>query len=367
MNAEQYINKYVDDMEMIQQNLIIFLNDEDEVELKFHILQNKIDDLQIHDDEYKVKLLFHLILKISENYHRTSDFFDKIERVLLLFEDDMNKYFKDDNELFDLFKSSKRLLFFFFEKNIININKKIADEIINKYINANYREYFYKEWVDGIRKKFPNRRFNGKRRIGEDDSNICKCIRNDSIEEFKTYKLHNAIFCKSIYETNNFLLEKKVICIEYAVFYGARQIIEYLKNTLKLNFDQSLWIWAVHSRDEKMINFLYQKNILTMENQIKTTEEMLKESIKCHHNNLYNILSNYCNYIAKEDILINGFNYFNFFVIKQYDHDDDLKSLRFKLALFNAIEIGNIPLIQILLNDNSVCPNSLKIQILFFS
>ena len=235
MNAEQYINKYVDDMEMIQQNLIIFLNDEDEVELKFHILQNKIDDLQIHDDEYKVKLLFHLILKISENYHRTSDFFDKIERVLLLFEDDMNKYFKDDNELFDLFKSSKRLLFFFFEKNIININKKIADEIINKYINANYREYFYKEWVDGIRKKFPNRRFNGKRRIGEDDSNICKCIRNDSIEEFKTYKLHNAIFCKSIYETNNFLLEKKVICIEYEVFYCALQIIEYLKNTLKLN------------------------------------------------------------------------------------------------------------------------------------
>lgn len=72
--------------------------------------------------------------------------------------------------------------------------------------------------------------FDDKRQKAENDTYICQLIRQDSIEDFKSYVSQNNILLdsnikKSIFETNRFLLSKdSVSLIEYAAFYGSIQI-----------------------------------------------------------------------------------------------------------------------------------------------
>ena len=55
----------------------------------------------------------------------------------------------------------------------------------DEYEKANYLDYFYPE-IKGFNKKIIYKKlpsdFENKRKIGENDDNICQIIRNDSIE-----------------------------------------------------------------------------------------------------------------------------------------------------------------------------------------
>ena len=69
-----------------------------------------------------------------------------------------------------------------------------------------------------------------KRLEGENDSYICKLIRNDSITEFITLLSQNLIethskIQTSMYETNEFLINKDTSVIEYAAFFGIFKIV----------------------------------------------------------------------------------------------------------------------------------------------
>ena len=161
-----------------------------------------------------------------------------------------------------------------------------------------------------------------KRQEGENDNYLCKLIKINAIEEFIIYtekaniKLDN-IIKKSIFETNHFLLENGDIkLIEYASFYGSNDIIKYMQmNGVKLT--QDMWACAIHSGNAELINLLEENHVLLIDK-----EEILRESIKCHHNEISNYIID--NLIKEEDLQNNienkyddnlyqyAVNYFNF-------------------------------------------------------
>ena len=110
------IENYVEQMKNIQNCLLEYLDNEDNVEEHFQNLQIIFEEQKIKENKHRIKSLLHLILKIGNNYHRNSTFFQKIEQILLIFIDAIPKYFTSI-ELFQIFKSNKRILLFFIKKN----------------------------------------------------------------------------------------------------------------------------------------------------------------------------------------------------------------------------------------------------------
>ena len=121
---------------------------------------------------------------------------------------------------------------------------------------------------------------------------IFENVYEDMIEEFITYvnkndySLNNEIEY-SIFETNDFLIKHKdTTLIEYAAFFGSTQIFKYLyKNGAELK--PNIWLYGIHSDNPEMIHLL-------LENGIKppneSYERCIKESIKCHHNDITNYI-----------------------------------------------------------------------------
>ena len=258
------VNEFIEEMKKIQTDLLNFLDHGDNNEENYQNLINKFQDIKIHDHQFKIKSLLYLILKISNNHYREPEFFSKIEKILQLFKDDMKKYFLN-HELFHIFKSNKRLLLFLLEENIMTMDDSIVNKIVHnyKFKKRKYPQYFQpeiqpfinekwfpkydkddqelrnNEWVEDLKKEIPSD-FYEKRKIGENDDEICKFIQKDLIEEFIIYVNKNCYFVnsiinQSIYETNNFILKKEneffskgTLLIEYSAFFGSIQIFNYL-------------------------------------------------------------------------------------------------------------------------------------------
>ncbi|KAK8836069.1 hypothetical protein M9Y10_040025 [Tritrichomonas musculus] len=347
---EVNIKEFLEVMKKIQKNLIDFLEHGDNNEEQYQNLIQIFEDIKIHDNQFKIKPLLYLILKISNNHHREPAFFSKIEKILLLFKDDIKKYFPN-NELFHIFKSNKRLLLFLLEEKIMIFDEFIIKRIVNneKYIESKYPQYFqpeiqpfinekwfpkydkndwrlkYNNWVEDLKKELQDG-FYEIRKIGENDDEICKLIQKDLIEEFIIYINKNcypvnSTINPSIYETNNFLLKKQnITLIEYAAFFGSIQIFNYLRqNGAKL--ESSLWLYAVYGKDPEIINFLEENKIQNIKEKNTffaknvSFEQIFKESIKCHHIDVANYIRN--NYLQNEkeylnDTLISGLKYYNF-------------------------------------------------------
>ena len=166
--------------------------------------------------------------------------------------------------------------------------------------------------------------FDEKQKVGENDDLISQLIRKDLIEEFIIYVNQNdyslnSIIKKSIFETNYFLIKHpKTTLIEYAAFFGSTQVFKYLyKNDVELT--SSLWIYAIHSNNPEMIQLLEDNHVEPPNNSY---EECIKESIKCHHNDIVNYIEN--NLIDykiddidldekyNENIYLYSFHYYNF-------------------------------------------------------
>ena len=80
------IEKYLEEMRKIQENLLDYIDYEIGIEEKYPNLKNIFKDINIHNNQFEIKSLFYLIIiKISNNHHRESGFFSKIEQILKLF------------------------------------------------------------------------------------------------------------------------------------------------------------------------------------------------------------------------------------------------------------------------------------------
>ena len=262
-----FLEKYLDTMRNIQENLLVFLEDDSNTEENFQNLLKILDDQRINENRQNFKLLLHLIVKISKNHHRGPNFFSKIEKILRNFKIDIGKYFSNI-DIFKIFKSNKRLLLFLHEEQIMKIDGQIAQIIITgkKYQSKEYPQYFAPEikpfinegWFPekvNIEKKdnkfkfFFNKRqikmidymnerrnkmidymnerhndlidfisndlpdnFYENRKNGENENELCKIIQKDLIKEFIAYVNKNnislnKIIDSSIFETNSLLFK----------------------------------------------------------------------------------------------------------------------------------------------------------------
>ena len=105
------LQEYLEKMKDIHAQIILYLdyevNDEENYENLFQLLV----DQKIRNDSHELKLFLHLILKIANNHHHTTDFFDKIEKILHIFKNEIPSYLSN-LEIFTIFKTNKRILLF---------------------------------------------------------------------------------------------------------------------------------------------------------------------------------------------------------------------------------------------------------------
>ena len=401
MNIENYIRQ----MKEIQNAILECVDDESFNEENNKKLNNLLEEQSIKDKPNELKSILYILSKIANNHNRATNFFSKIERILKIFKEEMKEYFTNP-EIFNIFKGNKRILLYLIKENIIIINKSV----INKLRQKNYIYYFYPE-IDQIDSEIFDRKYikkiiedsfdiyEEKRKIGENDSYLCELIRNDSIDEFIQYLNENkrsltSIIEPSIFETNSFLINKKISLIEYSVFFGSIKIIHFLLSN-KIELNSSLLLFAIHSQNLELIQNIEQQ--ISKQND-NFYEECLIESIKCHHNKITDYFLN--KFVKKNEIeclKYYNFNYFNMnfidksifhnlckydysFIIKNLfdssEFDLDLNEKIFqrkiriesnekemeiieyeKTALLVSVEKGNIQVVNLLLSHKDIDVN----------
>ena len=288
------IERYLKNMKEIQEIFLAYLDEFYEANDFYNNITTNHQIIKYKTDKDKFCSILILLVKISNNYHRTPDFFTKIDRILDFFKNDIKQTFSN-TEIFQIFKSNKRLLFYIIKEDIIIVDKNIAQKIYNI---ESYHEYFYPEIKNFINEKQREEilkkldenweeEFDKKRKEGENDEFICKLIRNDSVEEFialynKLNYSPNKEIKKSIFETNDFLQYSFNTLVEYSAFFGSFEIFAFLyMNGVELA--PSIWLYAIHGKNSSLIHFLEENQI-----EPKSYSECFFESMKCHHNDLAN-------------------------------------------------------------------------------
>ncbi|KAK8872106.1 hypothetical protein M9Y10_007865 [Tritrichomonas musculus] len=305
MNIELYIKQKKE----LQLLLIGYLDsNDDENEVNYRNFEKYLKDHQIYDNINEFRSILYLLSKIAKNHHRSQDFFKKIEQILIFLEKPIKQTFSN-SEIFHIFKKNQRILLFLFKQNFITVDKSMVKYFTRKNKNQFFSfKFFFMTEIKSLLDRKSRKRldkqllkfdentltdFEEKRKIGENDSYICQLIRDDSIEEFIAYttrtclSLSNSKIPESIYETNSFLVNnKETTLIEYAAFYGSIQIFQYLR-MMEVELKPSLWLYAIHSNNANLIHLLEEYRV---EPDDISYEKCLKESIKCHHNEIANYI-----------------------------------------------------------------------------
>ncbi|KAK8849272.1 hypothetical protein M9Y10_018640 [Tritrichomonas musculus] len=331
------IQEYIEKLRNIQQSILTFIENEDNNEENYENFNNNLEEQNIKNDQEDLKIFLHMIAKISNNHHRSINFFMKIEKILDTLKTDIQSNFTN-SEIFEIFRGNKRILLFLIEEKIVNIDKDIFQELMNsKYQSSFYFEYFLPEIKTFIEEsqedketeganylnydeipKFDSEIFNEKRKNGENDGYLYTIIQKDSLDEYVTFVSQNDLPSQSfvelsIFETNPFLLKReKTTLIEYSAFCGSKQIFKYLCDS-GAELTPSLLLYSIHSNDVEIIDFLIENHIEPKLDQV-TYELCLKESIKCHHNEITNYILNKFEdkQKSKETIVPFCFQYYNF-------------------------------------------------------
>ena len=365
MNIQNYLEK----MAKIHTHLLNFLDDERNDDVNYQILIDIFSEMKIHDNRNEIKSLLYLLLKLSTNHHRSILFFNKIERILTIFKNDI-KFFFSNSEIFHIFKGSKRILLFLLEENLLKIDGFITSKFHDdRYSQMYYPIYFLpeikpfvnEEWYENTEKENLTEEFYKQRKEGEDEEYIMELIRKDSIDDFIVYvnktqfPLDSEIYL-SIHDTNNYLLKNySLTLIKYAAFFGSIQIFKYLKLN-KVKITPSLLLYAIHGRNKEIFHTLEEcLNDLDEDEYDDCIKKCFKESIKCHHNEFASYIED--NYLSGQSDfkLINCIAYYNFDLIQNTLINESL------FCYFCKYDY-NIP-VEIFIRENSDVINSEIIHI----
>ena len=289
------LDKSFELMKQLHFSLLNFIDDQENTDEKF--LQTILDKNKIKENKYYLISVLHFITKIADNHHRSNCFFNKLEKILKYLQNEIRQYLIN-SEIFNIFKSNYRILLFLIHENIMTIDQYIADQLkiyskSIKYFWPEIKEFIKDEWIQDSNQVLPED-FDEKRKIGENDSQICQLIRKDSVDEFisyckkEKYQL-NSLIEYSIYETNSFLIKmERVTLIEYAAFFGSIQIFKYLRSK-KVIENNSLYTYAVHGNNLEIIDLIEKNNHKMMK---RYCEQYLFESLQFHNNEMTNHIKN---------------------------------------------------------------------------
>lgn len=337
-------------MKAIQACLLEYLDDKSEAD--YDKLIKLINELNVSENRYELKSILQLLSTIIRNHHRSANFFSKIERILINYKLYIKKYFSQ-LEVYDIFQPNQRILLFLLQNDLIS-----TDNLLK--LNPKYIAYFYPEIKNKIDQKilkeiessykdiftnFNEEEFIQNRMVGENDSYVCKLIREDSVEEFIKYINQknlslssqitlsifdtNSIFIENLYSLINTRDHENPTIIEYAFYFGSIQIVKYLIFE-GVELTSSLWPYAIHSNNAELINMLEEKQLIPYEYyfisydnrffpenpeemmnrgssfyfykydssnknsiwQYKTYRAILIEAIQCHNNDVYTYIVN---------------------------------------------------------------------------
>lgn len=296
------IDNYISNKRKFYDNLLEYLEGDNGSQGS---LNYDFASLRKEKNQEEIKSFLYLLIQVAHNHHRTNNIINKIEHILLYFKKEIQ--IMSNLEIFNLFKSHKLILLFILQKNLITIDQQICESLS---INASHSRFFKQEiksFYEGKNTKSSSSDdiFNQKRKIGENDSYICKIIRQDSIDDFISHVNRSNIplnmkIKRSTFETNSYLIMNDPTLIEYAAFHGSIQIFQYLRvNNAEMT--PSLWIYAIHGENAEIIHLLEEYNV---QPEDKTYEACLIEAIKCHHNNIARYI--FDNLYTKSDIEYDG-------------------------------------------------------------
>lgn len=333
------LNNYCDSKKQLQNSILTFLNHEntEEEDENFPHLLNLIQDQQIASNKDELTALFYLIGQIEMNYRRSPDFNEKIQKIISIFESEIKNLYTNI-ELFHIFEKNKRIFLYLIQKKLVTVDQKIVTVFTRpKFHRKFYFHYFYPEIKNFISdeklkneieksvSKYSCDLFEKLRQNGENEEEICRIIRNDSISDFTSHVSNEKrnIFepiRRSIFETNNLLLKRDSSLIEYAAFFGSVQIFQYLMEK-KCKITPDLWFYAIHGQNFEILNILKQNKLRSKD---YTFGKALDESFKCHNNDVTDFVIENLARIRKGDEIS-----FYSHSIKFYNYDyfpDDLNN-----------------------------------------
>ena len=130
--------EYLKKMKEIQNEILVFLDNEEEEGKNFDDLSKLLNIQPKHHDIHELESILNLISKIANNHHRGPFFFDKIEKLISLVKDEIKQTFSNV-EIFNFFKDNKRILLLLINEDILTIDSTILAKI------HNFKNYFYTE------------------------------------------------------------------------------------------------------------------------------------------------------------------------------------------------------------------------------
>ena len=334
------IKLFVEKMKKIHQNVLDFIDGEDENESIYQNLIQLFEDQQITREKHDFQIFLQMISAIIDYHFRGSKFFEKSEKILLFFKDSIQRILSL-SEIYEIFKNCERTILFLIEEKIINIKNTNLPKL-NEYFKKS--KYFSKIDDDSL-----NENINSKRKKGENDSVLCELIRNDSLDEFILFVSKNNINLNStiessIFETNP-KLKQETSLIKYAAFYGSNKIFKYLQMN-KVELSPKLWFYVIHGRNYELIHLL-EENLKNID-----YEKCFSKAVKCHHNE---IADYFLNQIDPPIIELSAIKYYNF----SYFEDDAI--IQCSQGIFSLYNYFNI--VKILVETGSK-ENQYKITIL---
>ena len=364
------IQEYIDQRRQIYDLFLTFIDSKEEESQSYANLIEYLELKNIKKNTKESTYFIQLILHISENHNRRVDFFGKIEKILLYFSDFITSNFQSF-DFFDIFQTNRRIVLFLLENKLIP-EESFTILSIFKQKDQNklrFRHLYYSALKLYVGKRKRKRlefeisqyyqgsieSFEEKCKIGENDSYLCKLIREDLIDDFISYVSQtclpiNDFEVSSIFETNQFLLDKKPTLIEYAAFFGSIQIFKYLQmNNVELT--PSLWLYAIHGSNAEIIHFLIENHIEPKDNSYW---ECFEEAIKCHHNEIADFLRE--NILSEKDISNFDSKFFN--LIFEYQNMHFLQNDHNEYYLLNAIENNDFSFVKLLLDTKKFDVNS---------
>lgn len=368
MDLQDYFEKFKD----IYDNFLGIFEENSDIDNFIQL----ISDPLILESKYALKELFYIVSKVTNQHFRPPNLYDKIDSILVFLKPQIEQNFSN-LEIFHIFKYNKLLLLSLINNKILSIDQNIFNEMNTpEFEKYQYLYYFFpeaKDFIDswtriGMQNKLKKistpEKFELNRKNGENESNICKLIRNDSVDEFIILLNQNDITYKtavphSIFETNLFLYNSNLNLIEYASFYGSIQIFNYLLSKTENNneeldssYSRKLINFALHSNNDEIILFIQdsckQLSYIFYEN-------CMNESIKCHHKNLSKYFLE--QYLPSEKIKsisqTIGIEYFNFNFFPS-----NLNSIE---ALFDFCQFDHVFFVDLLLKNKDINVNELVI------
>ena len=319
MNIQDLLEKRKE----IYNKVLMFIDNDDENDDEpiYNDLINFLESFQITENISEIRD-FLVLMQHIDGYHRINQYF-KIERILRFFFESIKKNFTC-TEIFTIFRKNRRILQFLIKNEILLIDDSIIQHIyeynpkkqylyfaseLKKVMTADINKLIDEDLSSQGENAFHN--YEQNRQIGENDSYICKLIREDSCVEFIQYinqsNLNLSIQIKeSIFETNIYLIENKPTLIEYAAYFGSIQIFQYLLlNNAEIT--KSLMYYAIHGRNPEIIHLIEELHVVPEYNY----KNCYEEAIKCHHNEIAAYFENFID-LRQQSIKSFYFKYWNY-------------------------------------------------------